>query len=195
LLAALAASSCCVCPLLLAALGVGGAGITAGLSAYRPFLLAGTAVLVSLGFFFTYRKPRAVDEDACGCERPRANRAARVGLWIATIGIVLVAAAPPLLAGWAKPSRPSSGSITDANLPKATILVAGIDCEACAAPMRKALAKAGGFHDLEVDIPKQAITVTYEPAPGRLEDYVHAIDALGYEASLPTQAVGVGVTP
>jgi copper chaperone CopZ len=178
-----------VCPLLLAALGVGGAGITAGLSSYRPYLLAGTAALVSLGFFFTYRKPSAVDADACGCERPRANRAARVGLWIATIGTVLVAAAPPL-AGWTK-----HGSITDANLPKATILVAGIDCEACAAPMRKVLAKTGGFHDLEVDIPKQAITVTYEPAPGRLEDYVRAIDALGYEASLPPRAVGVGLTP
>jgi hypothetical protein len=35
--------------------------------------------------------------------------------------------------------------------------------------MRKALTKVGGFHDLELDIPRQSITVAYEPSPGRLE--------------------------
>jgi hypothetical protein len=35
-LAALAASSCCIGPILLAALGLGGAGLFAGIAAYRP---------------------------------------------------------------------------------------------------------------------------------------------------------------
>lgn len=54
-LAALAASSCCLGPLLLAALGVGSAGAIAGLAAYRPYLLAGTALLLAVAFYFTYR--------------------------------------------------------------------------------------------------------------------------------------------
>jgi len=184
-IAAFAASSCCLGPLLLAALGIGGAGGIAGLGAYRLYLLAGTAALLSAGFYFTYRKPRAPFEsaDACGCERPRTNRVGRIGLWIATVLVVLVAAAP-LLAKWADRARPS---ITNANVTKTTIAVEGIDCEACAAPIRKALAKAGGFHELELDIPKQSITVTYEPAPGRLEAYVSAINELGYEAKLPIE--------
>ena len=184
LLAALAASSCCLGPLLLAALGVGGAGATAALSAYRPYLLAGTALLLAGGFYFTYRKPRAAAGEACGCERPRSTRVARVGLWIATVFVVLVAAAPPLLARWANAHRPATIGATDANLAKATIHVQGIDCEACAAPMRTALTKIGGFHALELDIPKQEVTVTYEPSPGRLASYVTAIDDLGYEAKL-----------
>jgi mercuric ion transport protein len=191
-MAALAASSCCLGPLLFAAIGAGGAGVTAGLGAYRPCLLAGTAAFLGLGFFYTYRKRAETKADACSCERPRANGAGRIALWIATVIVVLVAAAPPLLARWADRARSSRSSMADANLPKATILVAGIDCEACAAPMRKALAKVGGLHDLDVDIAKQAITVTYEPAPGRLDDYVRAIDALGYEASLPAQASAPG---
>ena len=43
LLAALAASSCCIGPLVLAALGIGGAGAMSVLSAYRPYILILTA--------------------------------------------------------------------------------------------------------------------------------------------------------
>jgi mercuric ion transport protein len=142
-------------------------------------------VLLAGGFYFTYRKPRPAAGDACGCERPRANRAGRIGLWVAAGIVVVVAAAPPLLAGWARATAPHISSTADMNAAKATIDVQGIDCEACAAPMRTALAKVGGLRELTLDIPKQSITVTYEPAPGRLLAYVAAINDLGYEAKLP----------
>lgn len=81
ILAALAASSCCIGPLVLAALGVGGAGALAALGAYRPYILGVTAVLLAGGFYLTYRKPRAAvaEGDACGCEKPspKAGRAGR----------------------------------------------------------------------------------------------------------------------
>ena len=185
LLAALAASSCCLGPLLLAALGLGGAGATAALAAYRPYLLAGTAALLAGGFYFTYRKRMAAVADPCGCARPRSHRAGRVGLWIATVGVVVVAAAPPLLARWGNAMSRGTSIAADASLARATIDVQGLDCEACAAPIRRALARVGGFHGLEMDIPKQAITVAYEPAPGRLAAYVAAINELGDEARLP----------
>lgn len=184
--AALAASSCCLGPLLLAALGVGGAGAIATLGAYRPYLLAGTFALLGAGFFFSYRGPRVAPTDACGCDKPRASRAGRVGLWVATVLVVLVAAAPPLLARWAEASQPSASARPGTVLAKATIRVEGIDCEACAAPMRATLAKVGGFHSLQLDIPRQTVTVTYEPAPDRLTAYVSAIAALGYEATPTT---------
>jgi mercuric ion transport protein len=187
LLAAFAASACCLGPLVLAALGIGGVGATAVLGAYRPQLLVGTALLLGVGFYFTYRKPRGASGAVCDCEHPRANRAGRLGLWIATVVVALVAAAPPLLAKWAEHARPKPDATAAANASTATatISVEGIDCEACAVQIRQALAKAGGFHDLQLDIPHQSITVTYEPTPGRLEAYVAAINELGYEAKLP----------
>jgi copper chaperone CopZ len=66
--------------------------------------------------------------------------------------------------------------------------VRGIDCEACAAPLRRALSKEGGLRALVLNIPKQRVVVTYESAPGRLEAYVAAINELGYEASIPKEA-------
>lgn len=183
-LTALAASACCLGPSLLVVLGVGGAGAVAAFGAYRPYLLGATGLLLGAGFYLTYRRPREVRAGGCDCARPRARRAGRIALWLSTAAVVRIAASPPLLARWSEAGRGSSPA-NDPTLAHATIHVDGIDCEACAAPMRKALAKVGGFRDLSIDLAKQSVFVSFEPAPGRLEAYVAAINALGYDAALP----------
>lgn len=189
IVAALAASSCCLGPILLAALGVGGAGAFAGIGAYRPYILAGTAALLAAGFYLSYRKPKAASGDACGCARPNkaASRVGRIGLWVAAIFVVSFAASPTLLARFGRTAAlPVAAGV---KVETATIGVQGIDCEACATPLRKAMTAVGGFHDLRLDIPAQNVHVTYEPAPGRLEAYARAIeDATGYEVSLAPNA-------
>jgi mercuric ion transport protein len=185
--AAIAASSCCIGPLVLAALGIGGAGAFATLGAYRPYFLVVTAVLLAGGFYLTYRKPKVVaGGEACGCEspKPKANRAARLGLWIATALVVVFAAAPPLLAAASHEAVPVAAG---QRVEKAVLSVQGLDCEACAAPIRTALTKVGGFHDLGLDLKAQTVAVAYEPAAGRLQAYLAAINGLGYEASLPCE--------
>lgn len=179
ILAALAASSCCIGPLLLAVLGIGGAGAFTVLAGYRYPILVGAAALLGAGFYLTYRAPRS---DACGCEKPRAKRSARVALWLGAAFTVLFAAAPSLLSKALAHADASVGDERDTK--RVVINVRGIDCEACAAPLRRALSKEGGLHALALDIPEQKVAVTYEPAPGRLEAYVAAINGLGYEASL-----------
>ncbi|WP_394831460.1 heavy-metal-associated domain-containing protein [Pendulispora rubella] len=183
LLAALAASSCCLGPLLLAGLGVGGAGVASALGAYRPYLLAATAAFLAAGFYFSSRRSRAESGDSCGCDPSRTRTAGRVGLWLAAVVVVLVAAAPPVLARWNASSHGSSGTLPS-HLESATFDVAGVDCEACAAPMRAAPAKVGGLRDLRLDVRAQRVTIAYEPAPGRPLAYVNAFDDLGYEAKL-----------
>lgn len=182
IVAALAASSCCIGPLILAALGIGGAGAFTFLAGYRYPILLGAGVLLGAGFYRTYRTPRS---DACGCEKPRTKRSARVALWLGTAFTVLLAVAPNLLS---KAFAHTDASLGDQRNTKRTVInVHGIDCEACAAPLTRALAKPGGLHGVALNIPDQRITVTYEPAPGRLEAYVAAINELGYEASLPEE--------
>ena len=78
----------------------------------------------------------------------------------------------------------------DAKTATAVIKVQGADCEACAAHLKAALNKVGGFRDLTLSVPSQSVTVTYEPAPGRLDAYVAAINDLGYEASVAPGAKG-----
>ena len=56
--AAIAASACCVVPALLAIFGVSGAGIALELGPYRPILLGLGAASLAVGFYLTYRKPK-----------------------------------------------------------------------------------------------------------------------------------------
>ncbi len=91
--AAFAASLCCLGPLVFAALGIGGAGLLVKLTPYRAPLAAVTLLLLATGFYFTYRRPRVaaatnVDGPGCACEFPRANRLGRVMLWVASLIVV-----------------------------------------------------------------------------------------------------------
>lgn len=184
LLTALAASSCCVGPVILAAFGLGGAGLLARLGAYRLPMLVVTAVCLGAGFYFTYRKRKSAEGDACGCERPKAGRLSKVLLWVASVVTLVVAAAPsvlPKLLAFGVAHAAPSGPVATA-----VMRLDGIDCEACAAPIRKALIAVGGFNDLHLDVRRKMVSVSYEPGPGRPDVYLKAIDDLGYEARLST---------
>ena len=92
ILGALAASSCCIVPLVLFSLGIGGAwiGNLTALAPYKPLFVAGTTGVLGYGFYLVYWKPRRACADDAACARPIPSRLVQIALWIAT---VLVAAA------------------------------------------------------------------------------------------------------
>lgn len=99
------ASACCLGPLVLALLGLGGAGLLIALEPYRPYLLVATFGLLGAGFYLAYR-PRpasapaaAGSGDACECPVPRASRAGRALLWVAAV-VALAFLAFPYVAPW-----------------------------------------------------------------------------------------------
>jgi len=57
---ALGASSCCVLPLALFSLGIGGAWVSnlAVFAPYQSYFIAGTLPLLGYGFYLTYRNPK-----------------------------------------------------------------------------------------------------------------------------------------
>jgi len=92
--AAIAASVCCIGPLLLALLGLGGGALLVKLEPYRPYFLAATGSILAGAFYVTYRRAPAEHCEpgtACG---PGSRRGKKVVLWIVT-GIVLLLAAFP----------------------------------------------------------------------------------------------------
>ncbi|MGH8586525.1 MAG: mercuric transporter MerT family protein [Gammaproteobacteria bacterium] len=97
--AALAASSCCVLPLLFFAFGISGAwiGNLTALAPYQPYFVVVTLSFLAAGFFMVYRKPRMVCAPGSYCAQPYSDRIAKVSLWIAT-AIIAVALAFPHLA-------------------------------------------------------------------------------------------------
>ena len=91
LLGAIAASSCCVLPLVLFSLGAGGAwiGYLTALSPYQPAILVVTAGFLGAGFLRVYRKPKAVSCEADSfCASPKSDRLTRSALWISTLLVI-----------------------------------------------------------------------------------------------------------
>jgi mercuric ion transport protein len=99
LLSAVAASSCCILPLVLFGLGASGAWIASltALAPYQPYFIAGALAFLSAGFYFAYRKRPATCEEGSACASPRRSRAVRAVLWLAAV-VVLAAIAFPYLA-------------------------------------------------------------------------------------------------
>jgi mercuric ion transport protein len=92
LLGAIAASSCCIAPLVLFSLGIGGAwlGNLTALAPYQPIFVAVTLGFLGTGFYLVYLRPRRACADGEACARSLPNRIVKTSLWLAT---VLVAAA------------------------------------------------------------------------------------------------------
>ncbi|MBX9864205.1 MAG: mercury transporter MerT [Hyphomicrobium sp.] len=89
-LGALAASSCCIVPLILFSLGIGGAwiGNLMALAPYKPLFVAGTAGVLGYGFCLVYWKPRQSCADGAACARPIPSRFVQLALWLATVLVV-----------------------------------------------------------------------------------------------------------
>src|SRR6266478_4878342 len=90
ILGALAASSCCVVPLALFGLGIGGAwiGNLTALAPYKPLFVAGTAGLLGYGFYLVYWKPKRACADDAACARPISNHLVQLALWIAAVLVI-----------------------------------------------------------------------------------------------------------
>ena len=87
LVGALAASSCCIMPLVLFSLGVSGAwiGNFTRLAPYQPYFLALTIGCLGYGYWLVYRSSKLACTDGDACARSLPNRLVKTGLILASL--------------------------------------------------------------------------------------------------------------
>jgi mercuric ion transport protein len=95
ILGAIAASSCCVLPLVFVSLGVSGAwiGNLTALAPYQTYILALTVAVLGHGFYAAYWRPTEACSDGT-CERPLPRRSVKIGLWLGAILVVIAVTVP-----------------------------------------------------------------------------------------------------
>ncbi len=95
ILAGIGASVCCVGPLVLLALGIGGAwiGNLAALEPYRPIFVGLTLVFIGLAFRQLYMVPPMCAPGA-PCADPRTNSRQRVIFWLVAVSLLALLAVP-----------------------------------------------------------------------------------------------------
>jgi len=94
LVGALAASSCCILPLVLFSLGVSGAwiGNFTRLAPYQPYFIAASIGCLGYGYWLVYRSTKLACAGGEACARPLSNWLVQLGLIAATVLVVLAVA-------------------------------------------------------------------------------------------------------
>ncbi len=95
ILAAIGASVCCVGPLLLLSLGIGGAWMSTltSMETVRPFFFIVTLIFIGLGYRKLYLIPESCEEGQA-CAVPEVKQRQRMIFWIGSILILLLLAFP-----------------------------------------------------------------------------------------------------
>lgn len=96
-LAGVGASVCCVGPLVLLALGIGGAWVSnlTAMEPYRPIFIGLTLLFLGLAFRKLYMVPQ-VCAPGTSCSDPRAIKRQRLTFWLTAIALLILLAVPSL---------------------------------------------------------------------------------------------------
>jgi copper ion binding protein len=178
------ASLCCIGPIVLAALGLGGAGLVIGLEAYRPYFIIFTLLLLAGAFYYTYRKREVVCEDGT-CKMEHGGKWSKISLWTITAFTILFIAFPYI--EWTSDSI-AAGTVIQENLTKVSIPVEGMTCSSCNTAVEIAVKKLDGVERVKADFQHKNAIVEFDPEKVEVNKITEAIDKLGYKSG---QAVTV----
>ena len=174
--AGLAASLCCVGPLLSLSLGLGSFAASAWFAQWRPVFLTVTFVLLGLAWYLTYRRPKVDCADG-SCARP-PGKAARLSLWLGTLVALAAAIYPTLPAA----NHQINAAVVAAGDAKLSVLIPSMDCPPCAKGIEASLSRAPGVKQTAVDYDTKAAVLIYDPSVTSRDQLLALIDASGFPA-------------
>jgi copper chaperone CopZ len=193
-IAALAASSCCILPLLLGAASAGSVGLSAALAPYRPCFIVLTVLLLGAAFYFTYRPQKAgCEAPCCSTEKPLRTRRFNKGmLWVATLFTIGALAYPDVAASRARLALSAMPVVAIVPSEQSVVFVIGnMTCEECTLSIVKALKSTPGVYEAKVDFASRRATVRYDPKRVTGAELRKAIERTGFSVTdLGKQAAG-----
>ena len=165
LIAAVAASLCCILPVLATVAGVGAIAAGAVFDRWRPYLLALTGLLLAGGFFLTWRDRRTACAPGSLCATKPMSRWNSIALGILATSVVALAAFPYYSGAVARlvvrQPGPALG-VASANLSTVAFQVPDMDCPACAVALSAAFRKRPGVVDAKLDVDSRKAEVTFD---------------------------------
>ncbi len=183
ILSAIAASLCCITPVLALISGVGGiASSFSWLEPARPYLL-GITILV-LGFaWYQKLKPRTAEELQCACEEDEKPPFLQTKKFL---GIVTVFAflmmAFPYYGSIFYPKADKEVVIVSAdNIQEVTLSVSGMTCASCEEHVKHAVNELPGILSVSASSDEGIANVKFDKSKTDKSAITEAIDATGYK--------------
>lgn len=181
LFAAIAASSCCIPPVIALIAGVGGsASALSWMEPFRPYLI-GLAV-IAIGYaWYNYLKPKNADD--CGCEIDDKPK------WFQTkgflIGITLFAAISISFPYYSHIFYPDNKKevviVNQSDIQTITFDVKGMTCASCEQHVTHAVNELEGIVNVSASFEKAKAEVKFDNSKTTKEDIEKAINSTGYK--------------
>ncbi|KAA3616803.1 MAG: hypothetical protein D8M58_17520 [Calditrichaeota bacterium] len=187
IIAALAASVCCVGPLVLLGLGVGGAwvGNLTALEPFRPYLKALTFGVLGYAFYKIYKPKAEICEPGSYCANPKSDKINKITLWISTVFVLGLLANPYIAEELVSSENAKADRLSEqlADLKQITLDVPGMNCPACPFTVQKSLKRLNGVVSAKATLEDKKAVVIYNPAIVSLEKMIEATTNAGYPST------------
>ena len=181
LFAAVAASSCCIPPVIALIAGVGGsASALSWMEPFRPYLIG--LAIVAIGYaWYNYLKPKKADD--CGCEVDAKPK------WFQTkgflIGITLFATVSIAFPYYAHIFYPDNKKevfiVNQSNIQTLNFDVKGMTCASCEEHVKHAVNELEGIVNINASYEKANAEVEFDNTKTTKEDIEKAINSTGYK--------------
>lgn len=181
IISAALASVCCVGPLLLATLGLGGLGISAFIGEYHWYFIGGSTVVLTFAWVRFLRERRRCATEQCQMVNGRLTR---VTLPLATLAVVGFTGLNAYT--YAEPDPVSGTSVAlAADQTEAVIPVDGMTCFTCTIAVEGSLVDLQGVGEVVASVHTKSVTVRFDAGKVSLEELVAAVNTTGFRAHMP----------
>lgn len=181
LFAAVAASSCCIPPVIALIAGVGGsASALSWMEPFRPYLIG--LSIVAIGYaWYNYLKPK--NDDDCGCELETKPK------WFQTkgflVGITLFAAVSIAFPYYSHIFYPDNKKevviVSESDIQTVNFNIKGMTCTACEEHISHAVNELEGIVNVDASFESAKAEVKYDKTKTSKEDIEKVINATGYK--------------
>jgi copper chaperone CopZ len=183
LLTAIAASLCCITPVL--ALVAGSSGIASSFSFLEPFrpYFIGITILVLAFAWYQKLKPAKTDEIDCDCEteeKPSFWQSRKFLLIITLFATLMIAF--PYYSGVFHTEKEKEIVIVDINnIVETTLDIEGMSCPACNNHIENAVNKGNGILEVSADYKSGKAIVKYDKSQTNIDSIIKNIDKTTYK--------------
>lgn len=186
ILSAIAASLCCITPVLALIAGTSGVASTfSWIEPARPYLIGVSIIILGLAW---YQKLKPVAKDECGCsmdEKLRFHQSKAFLLIVTLFAGVMMAF--PYYSKVFFPNNEKQVQVTDqANIQVAEFNIKGMTCSSCEEHVKHEMKKLQGIIKAEVSYEKNNAVVCFDKTKTSLTDIENAINSTGYSVTKTT---------
>jgi len=180
---AIAASLCCITPVLALISGVTGAASTfSWMEPFRPYLI-GVTILVLAFAWYQKLKPRTAEEIQCDCEEDEKKpfMQTKTFLGIVTVFAALMMAFPYYGDIFYPKADKQVVVVSSSNIQEIKFNVSGMTCSSCEEHVKHAVNELPGILKVNAHYEEGSAIVQFDGSKTSKDEIVKAIDATGYK--------------